>query len=608
MRYRNIPHFADGLLVTGSRSGRGKAPHTSLLEAENIRTHTGAAEPRAGQTYLDTDDLASSDIDVVYQYTREYNLGGDMLFYKEFVFSAGTKLLSWQEGQDWIFEINDGYPLANSDIWLAEYMDWAYIGNGEDIPYKYNGADYFRVGIVPPAAEPVPVQSLDPVDIGEGFRRYKYRYVRRTIDLTGALIDYIKSPFSDPSGTDPPATEPPFNNKKMNIPLIASADPQVTHIELYATRIVGTHAELGTENYYLLERVANANQTYSDDVGNISTVDIENHPIEVSENWDNPPDGLSLFVYYKDRLYGVDQLTNPSVLRYSEIGEPDSWPGDNWQEVRQDDGDVITCIAVRGNSLYIFKKRSVYVITGDPASFPMMEVVTGGEVTGGQTEFGLGCTAPRSLASYGDDSLVFYSNVHGVWMFTATGIIPLSKNISNIKGLSDECAGVVYVTGDNEPYYVLSPPTGNARICHLADGKWVDDTNVNVSCFLIDDQGRVIAGDGMKLNELYDPDATTDNGTDITCVKRHNWLNLRDGLMHALIRGLAIQQSGVTSILAELYNQDETIEATYTITDFGEAQGFDSIAGRLFSARLTWTIGSIESMTYLFLRRQGHSG
>jgi len=608
MQYRNIPHCADGLLVAGMRSGRGKAPHTSLLEAENIRVHSGEAQPRSGQTYLDADDLASSDIDVVYQYTREYNVGGDMLFYKEFVFSAGTKLLSWVPGQDWIFEINDGYPLSSPEIWLAEYMDWAYIGDGIEPPYKYNGVDYFRVGIVTPSVDPTSARSgVASAFIDSGYRRYKYRYVRRTTDLTGTLIDYIKSPFSDPTSFNTP--EEDFDHETMLVGYTVSADPQVTHIELYGTMIVGTPQELEGEEFFLIERTANATATFTDDVSNsLIDSDPETYPILVDENWDNPPDGLTLFVYYKDRLYGVDVLTNPSVLRASEIGEPDSWPGDNWLEVRQDDGDVITCLAVRGNSLYIFKNRSVYVITGDFASNPMMEAMTGGEITGGQTEFGLGCTAPRSLASYGDDSIIFYSNVHGVWQFTATGIIPLSKNISDIKGLSDECAGVVYITGDNEPYYVLSPPTGNTRSCHLATGKWVDDTNVNVSCFLIDDQGRVIAGKGMKLNEFYDPDATQDNGVDITCVSRHSWLNLRDGLMHALVRGMTIQQKDITSLLLELYNQDETIEATYTITDFSEPQGFDAIAGRFFSARLTWVAGNVESLTYLFLRRQGHSG
>lgn len=78
--------------------------------------------------------------------------------------------------------------------------------------------------------------------------------------------------------------------------------------------------------------------------------------------------------------------------------------------------------------------------------------------------------------------------------------------------------------------------------------------------------------------------------------------------MHAVIRGLAIQQNNVSSLRVELYNQDEIIEETHTITDFSEAQGFDGIAGRLFSARLTWVTGTIESLTYLFLRRQGHGG
>lgn len=608
MRYRNIPHFADGLIQTGAGSGRGKAPHTSLLDCENIRTHSGSAEPRPGQLFLDPDDLvADVDIDHVYEYTREYHSLGQMQFYREYLFNCNKNLYSWGEGNAWTFFINDGEPLESNDIWVAEYADWAVIGDGVGKPHKYDAVDYFRLGILPPTVTPSLIRSaVENADI-VGYRRYKYRYIRYIVGGSGEEITYIASEFSDTTLERYPDGEENFNNRAMQVGLTASTDPQVTHIELYATMVKEETDELAGSTYYLLSREANTTHSFVDNIGNITLENAEDYPIEdTTITWTAPPDGLSLFIYFKDRVYGVDLKNDPSVLRYSELGEVDAWPILNNLEVRTDDGDVITCLAVRGNSLYIFKNRSIYVITGDPIATPMMEVVTGGEVTGTQTEFGLGCTAPRSLASYGDDALVFYSNIHGVWEITASTIIPLTKNISGLKGLDDACAGVVYVGDDNEPYYILSQPSGVAYACHIPTGKWCKDTNVNVDSFLVDSQGRVIAGDGVLLNHFYDSTATDDNGTDITCMKRHAWLNLRDGEMCALIRGIRIQQFNITSLVIELYNQSEVVQATYTITDFTEPQGFDAIAGRLFSAKCVWTGGSIESMTYLYQRRLSH--
>ena len=614
MNYRNIPTFELGLLVSGTKSGRGKAPHTSLLNSENIRTNTGDAEIRGGQSYLDADDLSDGTIDVVYEYSREWSHNGIAKFYREYLYSSGTKLFAWEIGNDDYIEINDGYPLGTSDIWIVEYTDWAIIGDGVNVPYKYDAIDYERVGILAPTVLPIITPSPTPpnyVDIAE-WRRYKYRYIRRKGEGT-SLQDYTASLFSethDSDGVVENAVQTAFSNKKQNITVQASPDPQVTHIELYGTRIENNPQALETSTYFLLEELGNTSQVFTDGIGN---ADLDKNllkypPLDTSIDWTPPEAGLTLFVYYKDRVYGVNTLTDPSVLRYSAIGEPEQWPSDNWIEVRKDDGDVITCLAVRGNSLYIFKKRSIYVIAGDPEALPTMEVVAGGEVTGSQTEFGLGCTAPRSLASYGDDALIFYNNVHGVWMITSSTITRLSKNINNLAGLSNECAGVVYTDDDNEAFYVLSQPSGNAFVCHIATGRWGYDTGVNASCFCVDAQGRSIGGSGRKLNHYYDPDATDDNGTSITAKLRHAWLNLRDGTMHAVIRAIQVQQNGLSGVTMNLYNQDDTLEETQSPTDFNEPVGFSGIAGRLFSLEITWTAGSIESLTYLFLRRLGHSG
>ena len=89
---------------------------------------------------------------------------------------------------------------------------------------------------------------------------------------------------------------------------------------------------------------------------------------------------------------------------------------------------------------------------------------------------------------------------------------------------------------------------------------------------------------------------------------RHAWLNLRDGTMHAVVRGIQVQQENLDGVTMNLYNQTDGLQETQSPTSFDEPVGFSGIAGRLFSLEIIWSAGSIESLTYLFLRRLGHSG
>jgi hypothetical protein len=605
MNYRNVRDFAKGLITT---RGRGKAPIDSLLVAENIRIDNGVAKPRAGQDYLSVDEVIDTDIEILYEYTREYHDGTSAQFYRDFVFSSGTELWSWGEGNAWVFEINDGFPLASSDIWMAEYMDWAYIGDGINKLYKYNGVSYFVVGIVAPAA---PADFVDVMAGAEsdstfdGYRAYKYRYVRKVNDGSGNQIDYIASSYSNITYSDKGM------GRQFVLSLLASADPQVTHIELYGTEMSNQPiTQDDNPTFYLFATLSNANQDYNDNISDESILSAPGGvnvytPEDTTQDWTAPPAGTSMLLYYKDRLYGVNVKDDPSVLRYSRLGEPEQWGANGFLDVRKDDGDVITGLAVRGNSLFIFKNRSIFVITGDPDAVPMMELVAGGEVTGTPTEFGLGCTASRSLASFGDDTLIFYNSVHGVYKIKGGSVFPISQYVQGIKGLSDDCAGAVYVDENENAYYVLSQPSGNSFVCHLDTNVWVQDTNVNVDAFCVDAQGRLLGVSGGYINHFYDDAETTDNGTAFTCKLRTTWVNLRQGVMHAVIRGILLTTDALTTCTLYLYNQDG-LKETKAVTSVGEPVGIDGISGRLFSVLLEWTTGTLESLTFLFLRRRGH--
>jgi len=615
MKIRNISHF-EGL---DEITGRGKASLFTLLDAENIRIHTGEAELRKGQTWIsDEDHRLEGEIKGVYEYSRYGQIGSELFIYREYVISVtlddgNINYYGWNGDTDnTIDRINETgagtrIDLTSDDIWAAEYMDWMFICNGVDKMYKYDAINFYQVGMAAPLAAPTVTITATPGN-PIGYRKYKYRYVRVHRDDSGNITDYAASPFSEE------ATSPWAYNFQINVNLVQSTDEQVTNIELYATELFRDLDDLDGATFYRLDTdladldyaLNNASQNYQDNLLDILDPDnIIYHPAEdTTEDWTSPPDGMMYLVYYKDRLYGVCK-DNPSYPRYSGIGEPESWPSDNWVDARVDDGDIVTGYAAHGTSLYIFKNRSIWSMTGDPEASPVLQPLYGGERVGTQTEFGLGCTAPRSIATYGEDLIIFYSSTYGVYMISGGELTRLSQGV-NILGLSDDVAGAVWANDQGEVFYTLSQATGVAYTCHIRSRHWVKDTNVNPACFCVDHNGYLIGGDGGYINRYYDPDADTDNGETYYGKMRNAWLNLRNADLDAVVRKVQVQSREIYDpCTMTIYNQDSK-EFTTTFTSDNRRIGVNGMSGRLFSTLFTWSKGVIESLTFHYIWRRGH--
>lgn len=613
MNFRNIAHFSLGLNTVLSR---GKASLNSLRVAENVRVHKGDLRLREGQEYIDADDLAPADIKSIYELSRAYyNLDGSQDTYREFVFSAGAYMYGYPEG-DVVTLLNNSYPFDSYNVWALEYMDWMYMVNGcgynppaaatqRYSMYRYDAVDFFPGYIEAPD---IPVIATTGVAAAiTGYRGYKYRYIRYVKGGSGRVIDYVASPMSEEAYTP--------NLTGVNSPVITLAESDnamVTHIELYCTLAYPTLAEAEAADFYRLDYgvdpyygLDNVDQNYPDVVVNAEITGIpDSHPaLDTSISWTNPPaTGLLYLTFHKDRVYAVSQ-DDPSCPIYSELGVPESWPTDNWLDCRRDDGYRVTGFCSSGNDLYIFKENSIWILTGDPDAAAVLQVKTGGERTGTQTEGGLGCTSPRSLATYGDDVVIFYSSTNGVYMISEGRLFNLSSNVAGITGLSDESAGAVYVDSDGEAFYVLSPPTGNAWVFHITSKAVVNDTNVNVYSFCVDSQGRLLGGEGMKLNQFYKPDVTDDNAADIQGQAQTAWVNLRDGEMGASLRSIIVQSQDIDAVTLTAYTEENH---KYETVFGGSAVGINGLAGRLFSILLKWQTGIIESMTLYFRRRRLH--
>ena len=610
MNYRNLSHFLLGIKDT---LGRGKADIHSLLEAENVRINAGEIRLRKGQKYIhDELEDVTGDINAVYMYARAWWNIDHIDTYYEYIFAIGTTLYGMEVGADTSETLNDDYPLATDDVWIAIYNDWAYIGDGENSLKKYDAIDYFPVGIDAPVSAPEvaisPVALNKATDISQSFRKYKYRYVRKVNDDDiDNIVDYVASPFSEAT------MSPDFQMKQMRVTVVASDDPQVTNIQIYATLAYPSLEELIDKPYYLLDNgdigygIKNIDTDYYDDISNISlTNESDDHPPEdTSEDWTNPPDGLRYLIIYKDRLYGVEPIANPSVLRYSEIGWAEKWPSGNWIDIHRDDGDVITGLAIRGGALYIFKNRSVWILNGDPATIPLLQVKMGGDSVGTQTELGIGCTSPRSIAVYKDDTVIFYNKYYGVYRIEQGVIVPISRGYGAILGL-DAAAGVIWQDSDGEAFYGLSTASGNAHICHLDSGAWVSDSNVNVTCWCVNYEGSVLGGKGAYINRYYHPDYDTDNGDEYTGMVKTTWVNLRDAEQHAVLRKVQVQSDGLDDACVMSIENQDSKDYTTTFSGDNAKVGIGGLAGRLFTITLRWLHGTVESMTMFFVRRRGH--
>jgi hypothetical protein len=597
--FRKFSRWDLGIITSGLLAGRAEA-QTALLDAENIRIADGTIKSRAGQKYLDEDIYVDETINGLYQYSRQYiGVGGAISFYRAYIFGAEDKLYLWDGvGDDTIWDITDGlnYSMLSDDIYCCTYQDWCYITTGKEI-IKTDGTanNTILLSASNGLGNPSGALSFAQIDDGVGNlsnkRDYKYRYVK----MNGSVVVDYSSFFTVQTASS-------LVNDNVNITHPASGDPDVTHIEIWCTK---TYTTTAPTDWYRIIVASNNNNTHKD---NVSDLVIEGYyTAYTGDDSIGYLNSINKLSFYKDRLYGIEEGSDPSLYRYSDIGNPEKWNVDSWIDVKRDDGDIIVMGVTLGQSHYIFKQRSIWVLTGDPDAIPLIEVRAGGDSSPNQTEYGLGCTSPRSIVVVGD-TCYFYSKVHGVWSISNEGIKCISTNISEeIKGFNNLSA-CIYSASNGGLYYVITNPlTGIAWICDTETKAWLKDTNIKSPCFIIDSDGYMLGGLNGRINRYYHPDYDTDNENLIECMMRTHWVDLQDGNQTALLRYLQINakdKSGFFTVQA--FNQDEqqpidtfAIDSNDTEMDFAP----NSLA-RIVSLKMRWTIGELESLYLYFLKRR----
>ena len=126
-----------------------------------------------------------------------------------------------------------------------------------------------------------------------------------------------------------------------------------------------------------------------------------------------PPKGR-FAVFHKAKLFTVD-ADAPSTLRWSDSFQPEKWESVNYWEIKSGDGDEITCLKRYLDSLVIFKRNSLHVLSGTSMDDFRLE----------ELDEKTGCSGPNAAAI--DGTRLYFVSDTGLCMWNGMQI----KNLSN---------------------------------------------------------------------------------------------------------------------------------------------------------------------------------
>lgn len=163
----------------------------------------------------------------------------------------------------------------------------------------------------------------------------------------------------------------------------------------------------------------------------------------------------AFLVSHRERVFAFNVKTAAgtryrSRVYWSEPADPETWAALSYIDVSPDDGQEITGAYAFGETIMIFKNRSLFLLTGvDEKSFTLYPV-----------DAQIGCEAPKTVRAAGAQ-LFFFDYRSGVWAFDGAGFEKIDEKINTylLEGINQanayKSSGGVY-----RNRYWLSVPWG----------------------------------------------------------------------------------------------------------------------------------------------------
>lgn len=433
--------------------------------------------------------------------------------------SSGTDFNLAISGPD-LYTVAVGPPVVINNIYsgftpgeyqdFATLNDYAFIVDGVDPNIKTEGVNIYELGVPAPVAALGFVGFAAAVPPHTGLTNgatYQYRYTWVNLD-------------GEESNPSPAFTIPaPGIGQGANLNNISvSPAPAIGAQQIVGRNIYRTEANGNT--FYLINTTPGV-PTIPDNITTIFFDDFQDSLLGAELEFDNDiPPILSMIETHKDRLFGVDP-TFPSNLLFSKQYRHDQWPTLNSIPVGLNDGDAITAIVSFFDQLVIFKRRAIYVLSGDDnINFTLQKV---------QTDDRVGALNNR-VPSVLDNKVMFLSE-RGVFSFDGLRIKYESQKIEpffdtarpfdvftfNWQFESIACA--INYSNSTRSWYFLAVPTGITAENNLVlvfdnvINQWTFFDGINANCLGIIEEGnkpRLWSGD--LSNFLWRQDDTDNDG------------------------------------------------------------------------------------------------
>ena len=330
------------------------------------------------------------------------------------------------------------------------------------------------------------------------------------------------------------AFEPSGGTKRMIACLNGSANAQ-----LYSWTGSGAFSAIGSANL-TIDKQMNFIQASNYLFGFNGAEVVDYDGTTVTRNRSGVPQA-TFGVWFHNYLFTANTSSNPSRLQWSDLGDPITFTAANFFDVNPNDGDEITGLGIINDELYVFKKNSIWAITGWSGSTFSATTVAGQNTN--SKLYGYGCVSHQSIVSTGKNLyyLSFLGNIPHIRNFNQTvfaetieqGIVSydMEDTLDGVnKSQLSKCAGVydgryIYwalqngASTTNNLVIVLDPERRSKYKAETLRSwvKWTGITPSQYAVSTISGRAKVYFGDATTGGFVFEQGTSTydDNGTAI---------------------------------------------------------------------------------------------
>jgi hypothetical protein len=166
----------------------------------------------------------------------------------------------------------------------------------------------------------------------------------------------------------------------------------------------------------------------------------------------------------KNRLYCVNKSS--STLYFSDAGNPNSFPINNFIQINTNDGQNITGIEVINDNVVIFKDDSVWILAGDPLGSG--NTTTIGNLQLRKANSSVGCSAFRTIQKVG--SVLYFMHYTGIYALQNYSVVSISDYLSNTFGkMNQNFINLCWALYDDfSDQYIMGYPSSTSVVCDSA--------------------------------------------------------------------------------------------------------------------------------------------